>query len=129
MPLKKHAFILVTLFVAIGLTACGGQGGPAQTVEAYLRALAEKDKDRVLNLSCADWEASASVEVDSLEAVAARLEDLSCEEAGAAEGFTLVSCSGNLVLTYEGEDRPLELNARTYQTLQEGGEWLMCGYR
>ncbi len=122
--------IIISALAVTGLTACsGGQDAPAQTVEAYLQALVDKDADRVVNLSCADWEADAVVEVDSLEAVGARLEGVECASSGSEGDETLVTCTGSLMLTYDGEDRPLQLEGRTYSTVREGGDWLMCGYR
>jgi hypothetical protein len=122
--------IIISVLAVLGLAACsGGQDAPAKAVEAYLQALVDKDTDRVVNLSCADWEADASVEVDSLEAVGARLEGVACQSSGTEGDETLVTCTGSLMLTYDGEDRPLQLEGRTYSTVREGGDWLMCGYR
>ena len=38
-------------------------------------------------------------------------------------------CNGNIVATYNNEDQQLDLSVRTYQVVQEGGEWLVCGTR
>ena len=124
------AVIIVGLLAITGLTACsGGQDAPAQAIEAYLQALVEKDSARVVNLSCAAWEADATVEVDSLEAVGARLEGVECASSSTEGDEALVTCTGSLMLTYDGEDRPLELEGRTYSAVRESGDWLMCGYR
>jgi hypothetical protein len=31
--------------------------------------------------------------------------------------------------TYNGEDQALDLSVRTYQVVQQGGEYLVCGYK
>ena len=43
--------------------------------------------------------------------------------------LAVVSCEGNIIATYSGEDAPFPLNARQYLSVEEGGEWRMCGYR
>jgi hypothetical protein len=121
--------IIISVLAVGGLAACSGQDAPAQAIEAYLQALVEKDADRLVNLSCADWESDARVEVDSLEAVGARLEGVACQSASTEGDEALVTCTGSLMLTYDGEDRPLQLEGRTYSAVREGGDWLMCGYR
>jgi hypothetical protein len=127
---RSTAIIMIAATVLLTLAACGGgQGDPATSVEGYLDALVSKDADRIVTLSCADWEDDAIIEVDSLEAVDARLEDVSCEQTGTDGETALVLCGGSIVLTYNGEDRPIDLAARTYQVVQSGGEWLVCGYR
>ncbi len=121
---------IAMLVAVLGLSACASApDAPAQAVQSYLEALAAKDFDRVVNLSCAEWEEGATVEVDSLEAVTARLEDVVCRSVGAEGSYTLVDCSGSLVLSYNGEDRSLDLSRRTYRVVQQGGLWLMCGYQ
>jgi hypothetical protein len=129
----KNRMVLVAAFGAILLllAACsGGQSsGPAAAVEAYLNALVSKDSDAVTNGSCAAWEAQARVEYDSFAAVTARLENLACQEGGKSGDFTLVTCTGQIIANYNGEDQAIDLSARTYQTVQEGGDWRMCGYQ
>lgn len=121
--------ISLSVLVLAGLTACSSGDAPAEAIESYLEALVAKDADAVVNLSCADWETSAAMEVDSLEAVDAALDGVTCATSGTDGELTLVTCTGSIVLTYNGEDRPIELSARTFVTVQQGGEWLMCGYR
>jgi hypothetical protein len=122
--------LAVVALVSLGLEACGsGQSGAVQAVQGYLDALVAKDSSRVSALSCADWESDAQVEVDSLEAVTPRLDGVSCSEGGTDGGATLVTCTGSMVLSYNGEDRSLDLSRRTYRVVQQGGDWLMCGYQ
>jgi ABC-type glycerol-3-phosphate transport system substrate-binding protein len=124
--------MLLTLTLALGLAACGGESatgeGAAQAVESYLTALVNKDSDKLMSLSCADFEADATLELDAFQAVEAALKDASCVEAGTEGDATLVACTGAIVATYGGEDQALDLSGRVYKVVQEGGDWLVCGY-
>ena len=121
---------VLTLALLIFLAACGPAKEPqVQAVEDYLGALVEKNGDELSILSCAEWELNALLELDSLQAVDTRLEDLSCSISGEDNGTTLVACQGKLIATYNGEDQDLDLSVRTYQVVQQGGNWLVCGYR
>jgi len=129
-----HRFFLmvVTLIIAtLFLTACASSNGdaPARAVENYLNALVAKDADRLSTLSCGEWEDDALLELDSFQAVTARLEGVACEQTGSDGDTALVLCNGNIVATYNEEDQELDLSVRTYQVVQEGGEWLVCGVR
>lgn len=129
--MRRFAPFLIVTFALItpALAACTDQGGAVQAVEAYLAALVAKESDRIASLSCAEWEAEAIREVDALEAVEARLEGVTCREAGTEGDYTLVVCTGSLVLTYQGEDRPVDLSLRAYRVSRSGGAWLVCGYQ
>ncbi|MRR30005.1 hypothetical protein EG834_06745 [bacterium] len=121
---------ILALFVLVFLAACGPAKEPeVQVVEDYLTALVEKNGDELSVLSCADWELNALLELDSLQAVDTRLEDLSCSITGTEDGTALVACQGKLIATYNGEDQDLDLSVRTYQVVEQGGNWLVCGYR
>jgi hypothetical protein len=128
---RKFFLILSILLVAnVLLTTCASNpGAPAKAVEDYLNALVNKDADRLPTLVCGDWEEDALIELDSFQAVTARLEDVSCKQAGTDGDTTLVNCTGNIVATYNNEDQKLDLSVRTYQVIQEGGDWLVCGTR
>jgi hypothetical protein len=118
------------LAFVVFLAACGPAKEPqVQVVEDYLGALVEKNGDEISILSCAEWELNALLELDSLQAVDTRLEDLSCSVSGDDNGTTLVTCQGKLIATYNDEDQDLDLSVRTYQVIQQGGNWLVCGYR
>ena len=41
----------------------------------------------------------------------------------------LVNCTGKIIASYNNEDQELDLSVRTYQVVQEGGDWLVCGTR
>lgn len=130
--MRKIFLILVTVLIAASfLTACASSNGdaPARAVEDYLNALVEKDADRLSTLACGEWEDDALLELDSFQAVTARLEGVACEQTGTDGNTALVLCTGNIVATYNEEDQELDLSVRTYQVVQEGGEWLVCGVR
>jgi len=125
----------LTLFLAsafaLFLSACASNNSdaPVKAVEDYLSALVEKDADRLTTLSCGDWEDDALLEVDSFQAVTTRLDGLACEQTGTDGDTTLVLCNGRIIATYNEEDQDLDLSVRTYQVVQEGGDWLVCGVR
>ncbi len=122
-------FLLVLTSLLLPACASNNENAPVQAVENYLNALVEKDANRLTTLSCGEWEDDALLELDSFQAVTARLEGLACEQTGTDGETALVLCSGNIVATYNEEDQQLDLSVRTYQVVQEGGEWLVCGTR
>ena len=127
---KMARRIFPMLAFALILSACGQpNNGPVGAVENYLTALVNKDASRLSALSCATWEPSAQMELDSFQGVATRLDGLSCKAAGTDGDTALVNCQGNILATYNGEDQEFDLSVRTYQVLNQGGEFLVCGYR
>lgn len=126
---KLVPFASVLILIVFLLPACGSASGPVRTMEDYLYALVAKDATRLSTLSCVDWAQSAAVEMDSFQAVTASLEGLSCEVTGTDGAFTLVTCQGNIVTSYNGETQQFDLSLRTYQVVEQGGETLVCGYR
>lgn len=128
---KFSLFVLAIILATLMLTACasGNDNASAKAVEDYLNALVAKDADRLSTLSCGEWEDDALLELDSFQAVTARLEGLACEQTGTDGDTALVLCNGKIIATYDTEDQELDLSVRTYQVVQEGGEWLVCGVR
>lgn len=130
---RLFAAIIVSLgILVVLLSACGSAASSdpaARAVETYLEMLVSKDSSRLASLSCATWESTAIMELDSLQAVKTRLDGLACLTTGADGGTTLVTCNGKIVATYDTEDQELDLSVRTYHVVQEGGEYLVCGYR
>ena len=128
-----HKFLGLIIFAAIItmiVSACGKTSDPASAaVEHYLVALANKDSNTLSALSCADWESNALLELDSLQAVSTRLENLSCSSIGSGGTTTNVICKGKIIATYNGEDQQLDLSLRTYQVVKQGGNFLVCGYQ
>ena len=120
--------VLVGILITL-LSACSGGGSPEAAVEKYLGSLIEGDQVGAVNASCADWEAQARAEAASFDAVEARLEGVSCSVSGESGEFSLVSCQGVIIATYGAEDTELPLEGRSYQMIEEGGEWRMCGYQ
>jgi len=128
--LRKLILILSILLTAILLAACSSNSdAPVKAVENYLNALVNKESDTVPTLVCGDWEEDALIELDSFQAVTARLENVSCSQTGTDGDTTLILCTGDIVATYNNEDQKLDLSTRTYQVIQQSGDWLVCGTR
>jgi len=130
-PLRKILLVLsVVLTANLLLTACASNAdAPAKAVDNYLNALVEKDADRLPTLVCGAWEEDALIELDSFQAVTARLEDAACVQTGTDGDTALVHCTGKIIASYNNEDQELDLSVRTYQVTREGGDWLVCGTR
>jgi len=131
---KKYFRTIITVFLGMLITfiliACNNeQNDASKAIEAYIQALSNKDSAQISNLSCAEWEKSALSEVDSLNAVGSKIENLTCKETGQNGADSYVSCTGVLSLDYNGEAQQIDLSARTFIARNEGGEWRMCGYR
>jgi hypothetical protein len=129
--LRKLLLILsIVLCTNVLLTACASNtNAPAKAVEDYQNALVEKNADRLSTLVCGAWEADALTALDGLQAVSARLENVSCNQTGTEGNIALVDCSGKMILTYDAEDQELDLSAVTYEVIEEDGDWLVCGTR
>ena len=129
--MRTFSLILFIVFATLAVSGCvsSNDNAPVQAVEAYLNALVEKDENRLSTLSCGEWEEDALLALDSFQAVAVRLEGLACEQTGTDGDTALVLCNGKIVATYNDEDEELDLSLQTYQVVQEGGEWLVCGTR
>ena len=128
--LKRFLILSMSLLAAIVLAACSSSSdAPARAVEEYLNTLVAKDADRLPTLVCGDWEDDALIELDSFQAVEARLEAMACQQTGTDGETALVDCTGSIIATYNDEDQELDLSVRTYQVVQEGSDWLVCGTR
>ena len=128
--MRKLILISVIILAGILLSACAANtDAPAQAVQNYLNALVNKEADKLPTLVCGDWEEDALIELDSFQAVTARLENVACSQTGADGETALVLCTGNIVATYNDEDQQLDLSTRTYQVIEQGGDWLVCGTR
>jgi hypothetical protein len=131
MPDKKPLMIIGLALLLALLAACTAQSGsgPTRAVEAYLQALVSKNAEKIVTLSCAIWESDAQTEVDSMTAVTAKLEGLSCQDAGKDGAASLVTCKGKIVATYNNENQDIPLEGRIYKVSQESNEWRVCGYK
>jgi hypothetical protein len=127
---KLASMVLGVCIVALLISACGKAQDPAvKAVEDYVNALVNKDPNALSALSCADWESNALLELDSLQAVTTRLEDLACTTTATEGNNSQVSCQGKIIATYNNEDQQLDLSVRVYQVVQQGGDYLVCGYK
>ncbi len=128
--MRKLILIFALTLSTIVLAACTPKtDAPAQAVQNYLNALVNKEADKLPTLVCGEWEEDALIELDSFQAVTARLENVACSQTGTDGDTTLVLCTGNIVATYNDEDQQLDLSTRTYQVIEQGGDWLVCGTR
>lgn len=126
---KLLTIIILGTFLVLALSACASSDAATQSVENYYQAIVAGDTERATSLSCADWEAFAQIEAASFKTAEASLDNVSCEEIGTDGDITLVSCTGQILMSYNGEAQSLDLSVRTYQVLEQGGDWLFCGYR
>jgi hypothetical protein len=130
--MRKLALLVFLLsMLSLPLSACTGKAADpaAKAVDDYLNALVSKDSTKLSALSCASWESSALLELDSLQAVKTRLDAVSCKTTGTSGGISQVNCQGRILATYNGEDQALDISSRTYQVVQKGGNYLVCGYK
>jgi hypothetical protein len=130
MKITSRYFVLLIL-LALMIVACQkSQGSSASSVVGdYFKALVAKDANQAVNLSCTAWEEQAQLDADTFAINPATAENVQCKTAGEDGDATLVSCTGKLVLDYNGEKQEIDLADRTYRVVQEGGEWRMCGYK
>jgi hypothetical protein len=124
---RKTFFVIIALLML--LAGCAPEGSPEGVVADYIRAKVDLDADKMRALSCAAWEADAQLEYESFETLAPELEDLKCEKSGESGDYALVTCTGAITATYQGETRAVDLGERVYRALQEDGAWKMCGYK
>ncbi len=121
-PTKPVLFI-VLLLIALG--GCAQAGNPGDAMVKYLQARASADATAIRELSCSAWEGQAVMQADSFRSMNATLDSVTCQQTGTDGDYTLVHCDGQIVTTYNGENRTWALG--TYRLTQEDGEWKMCG--
>jgi ketosteroid isomerase-like protein len=126
--MRSKLFLAFTLLSMLLLSACASGDLAAQTVQDYYQAIVAGDADRALALSCANWELNAQLEVDSFQAVDASLDGFTCEEVSSDGNMAIVTCQGQIVMSYDGEDQYLDLSRQNFQVENAGGDWLFCGY-
>ena len=126
-----HIMILTMAVLAVFLAACGSAeqvGDPSEAVESYLQALVDRDSNRMIANSCADWESGARLEHDAFAAVTLNLESVACQQTGEQGDAAVVGCTGAIIANYGAEDMEIDVADRPYRVVREDGEWRMCGY-
>ena len=94
-----------------------------------MQAFNAKDYDTIAPLTCPDWEPQAFLEIDSFQGVETELEDMVCSSTGTDGDKTLVQCTGKIIASYGNEKQEFDMSLRTYELIEQGGNWLVCGYR
>lgn len=122
-------YLLGILLLSLLIAACAKEGSATSAIQDYLKAKVSSDAGKLTALSCKAWEAGAKKDASSFESVKAELRDLACSEAGKDGDFTLVACTGQIVVEYDGETRSFDVGGTTYLATREDGEWKMCGTR
>ncbi len=118
----------ITFWMSVLLVGCASSNSPADAVVRYLEAIVDKDVVAAANLSCLAWEEDAYAEASSFETVEVRLEGVSCQVAEEEVDYQRVSCEGQIVANYGGEDQDIPLATRDFYVVEESGDWRMCGY-
>ena len=120
------------ILIFVFLTGCSGASNrdpAARVVERYLQGLAGRDLNQMITNSCTAWEAQARQEYDSFAAVSLELKEVSCKSTGQEQAYTLVDCTGSIIANYGNEDLQIDVADQTFQVVQEGGDWRVCGYQ
>jgi hypothetical protein len=129
----KTNTLIVALILIIQiylLTACGtNSNDAAAAVEGYHQALAAGNRDLLISYSCTAWEATAIDEVASFTALEVTLENVACDVIEEHDDASLVGCTGIIHANYGNEVLDIDLSAKAYEVIHEGGEWRLCGYR
>jgi hypothetical protein len=129
---KKGFVLLLAIMISIlALNGCGGgnaENPGAKAVQVYLQALVNQDLNRMITVSCGEWESQAKQEYDSFAAVKLKLNNLSCHEINREGDSSTVSCTGSIIANYGAEDLEIDIANRIFKVVEEGGEWRMCGY-
>jgi len=145
--MSKVRFFPLIAFLSLWLLpgCASSNNGPAAAaaVQSYWQAMVDRDLNKVVELSCADWEAQARTEFNSFSAVKLKLDNVACvaverqppasgqpaSDRDAAGQAIQVTCSGSIIANYGAEDLTIDIANRTYQAVNEGGDWRMCGYQ
>ncbi len=133
MTARLASFLLLLVAISSLLTACntdgadtpsGNNDAAVNAVMRYLEARVATDRSAMQAVSCAAWEAQAGIQAESFRSMNAQLEDVVCT-ASTEDGATLVTCEGQIVTSYNGENRSWPLPV--YSVTQEDGDWKVCG--
>lgn len=121
--------LTVLILLAVLLAGCAQSQKPEEPVKTFLGAVLAADKDKALSAVCPEWEALAQKEFDAFSGVTGKLDGAVCQKSGTEGAYTLVTCTGKMVLDYRGEQRERPLEGRTYLVKKVDGDWKLCGYR
>lgn len=109
--------------------ACAPTQTPASVaVENYLQVLSDKDEETLLQSICPEYEFDALVEFDALAQVQTELKDVACQQVESNAEEAKVTCTGSIISNYGSEIFNYDLTGRTYNVMQAGENWLVCGY-
>ncbi|HVU15041.1 MAG TPA: hypothetical protein VHD90_27395 [Phototrophicaceae bacterium] len=125
---RRDLLVELTIIGAIVLLVLGGcqqAGDPGDVTLKYLQARVANDVTTIRDLSCAAWEGQAEAEAASFRSMQATLDNVSCKQSGTDGDATLVTCTGNIVTSYDGENTPRPIPV--YRMTQEDGQWKVCG--
>lgn len=127
---RARLLILIVLSLTLVLAGCASEDDPTEAVEGYYKALVDKDRDTFMGLACPEWEGMALMDFDSFGAVEASLVDLECTKSSGDDDQATITCTGGILVEYDGEDNELfALDEYTYTVIKEDGQWQMCGYQ
>ena len=122
-PFGRLPKLLLIALLFLTLAGCGGPGDPAETVEDYLQAKVDGDRDQIRALLCAAMEADLEREARTFESVSGvALEEMACQQVGDS---ATVQCDGRIVAQYGAEATEFPLVA--YRVVEEDGQWKWCG--
>jgi hypothetical protein len=124
-----HFFLFLSLLSPI-FASCQSQttSPPVEALVSYLHALVDKDEAMLTVLSCPEWEVDALFELDAFQSVETRLVGLQCQLNAIDSNSATVTCQGKILTSYNGEQQEYDLGDRTYSIVEQGGDWLVCGY-
>jgi hypothetical protein len=112
------------------MAACAGPANtPGSAVENYYKTLVTKNESKTASLACAAWEGDARRDSKAFADFPASADNIQCHKSGQDGNFTIVACTGQLTLDYNGDKQQVDLAAREYRVTLEGGAWKMCGYK
>lgn len=127
--MKRLHLTLILISSALLFSACvSSSNSPAIAVEKYLQAMVDRNIVEMKANTCSSWEENAQTDFDSFQGLDARTENLSCTVISQSDEYAEVACTGNIIVTYNGEDAPFALDVRNYLSSKTDGRWEFCGY-
>ncbi len=110
------------LLILLMMTGCAATPEDAAgIVQRHLTARVESNAETLRGLTCAAQESQVEMLARSLQGLNATLKDVACT----FDGSSSVTCTGSIVVDYQGELRELPLSR--YSVVQEDGQWKWCG--